>query len=281
MADRSQQVWFITGASAGFGREITKAVLAAGGRVFATARHPADLADLAAGADGRLIAHSLDVTKRDEIHAAVAAANAAFGGIDVLVNNAGYGLIASVEEAHEADYARMFAVNLYGPLDLIRAILPGMRAQRRGWIVNISSIAGRTSVPGGAFYSASKYALEGLSDGLRMEVEPLGIGVTVVEPGAFRTDFAGRSLVIGPPGHPDYAATVGRFAEILPSYDGKQPGDPAKAAAAILAALDHDKPPRQLLLGSDALGSIEPIVQAQREEIDRWRTLSLGTDFTS
>lgn len=281
MTDRSQQVWFITGASAGFGREIAKAVLAAGGRVFATARNPNDLADLAAGSGGRLVAHSLDVTNRDDVRDAVAAAEATFGEIDVLVNNAGYGLIASVEEANEADYTRMFAVNLYGPLDLIRAVLPGMRARRRGWIVNISSIAGRTSIPGGAFYSASKYALEGLSEGLRMEVEPLGIGVTVVEPGAFRTDFAGRSLVVSKLGHPDYAATVGRFAEMLPTYDGKQPGDPSRAAAAILAALDHDSPPRQLLLGSDAVKSVEPIVQAQREEIERWRALSQGTDFTA
>ncbi len=279
MTKRSQQRWFVTGASSGFGKEIVRAVVAQGGQVFATARNPADLADLVQQGEGGVFAHALDVTDPDAIKAAVKAAHSAMGGIDVLVNNAGYGMIDSIEESDEAALRTMFEVNFFGLANLTRAVLPGMRGQRRGWVINISSIGGRTTVPGGGYYSATKYAVEALSDALRRETAHLGIGVTVIEPGAFRTDFAGRSLVVGPPGAMDYAESVGTMKAALKAYDGKQPGDPARAAAAIVAAVDSDTPPHILVLGKAAVDIIADVLKTQTAELEQWRDLSVSTDF--
>ena len=278
MTNRSQQCWFITGASAGFGREIATQILAAGGSVFVTARDPATLADLVALGGDRAPAHALDVTDPSQIAAAVKACEARFGGIDVLVNNAGYGFIDSIEDADEARVRYQFEVNFFGLANVIRAALPGMRARRHGWIINFSSMAGRMAMPGGGWYSASKYAVEGLSESLCAELAPLGIGVTVVEPGAFRTEFAGRSIVLGANTNPDYATTAGATISHVGSWHGAQRGDPVKAMAALITAIDSDAPPRQLLLGPDAYEYVGGALHAQLAEIEKWRDLTNGTD---
>lgn len=279
MTKRVEQCWFITGASAGFGREIARQVLAGGGRVFVTARDPSTLADIVALGGDRAAAHVLDVTVPEQVKAAVAACEARFGGIDVLVNNAGYGFVDSIEDADEAKIRRQFEVNFFGLAAVTRAALPGMRARGSGWIVNLSSMAGRVAVAGGGWYSATKYAVEALSESLRAEVEPLGIGVTVVEPGAFRTEFAGRSIELGANRNPAYTATAGATINWLAAADGTQPGDPAKGIAALIAALDSPQPPRQLLLGSDAHGFVSATLKAQLEEIAHWQPVSVSTDY--
>lgn len=276
---RSQQNWLVTGASSGFGREIARAVIASGGTVFATARNPDALRSLVAGAAGRCFAHPLDVTNSDAVTAAVTAAETALGSIDVLVNNAGYGLLGSVEHAPADAIRTMFAVNYFGAVDLIRAVLPGMRIRGRGWIVNVSSIGGRVAAPAIGHYCASKHALGGLSKALRDEVSPFGIGVTVVEPGSFRTDFAGRSLVAAEEHDPGYAATISRIATAVRGGSGRERGDPARAAAAILAALDLPEPPRQLVLGPDALALARKAAEADQAELDQFAALGSATDF--
>ena len=280
MAGRAQKRWFITGASAGFGREIAEQILGRGGSVFVTARDPSTLADIVAKGENRAAAHALDVTDPAQIAAAVKACEDRFGGIDVLVNNAGYGFIDSVEDADEEKIRYQFEVNFFGLANVIRAALPGMRAQRSGWIVNFSSMAGRMAMPGGGWYSASKYAVEGLSESLRGELAPLGIGVTVVEPGAFRTEFAGRSIVLGAKTNPDYADTAGATISHVGSWHGSQRGDPVKGMAALIRAIDSDTPPNQLLLGPDAYDYVGAALKAQSDEIEAWRDLTNGTDAT-
>ncbi|MEW9874142.1 oxidoreductase [Arthrobacter sp. HS15c] len=269
--------WLITGCSTGLGRALAQAVLAHGHNAVVTARNPATLEDLAAAYPDTALALPLDVTDRDQISAVVQEAAARFGGVGVLVNNAGYGYRAAVEEADDADIRQLFDTNVFGAVDMIKAVLPGMRANRSGSILNISSIGARITPAGSGYYSATKAALEGLSGSLRNELRPLGISVTVVEPGAFRTDFAGRSLTQSATPIADYADTAGKRRKENDTMDGTQPGDPAKAAEAILAVVDSGSPPSLLVLGQDAFGAFGAVAEAERADLDRWRDLSLST----
>ncbi len=269
--------WFITGCSSGLGQHLARAVLERGDKAVVTARDVASVQELANTYPDTALALALDMTDLDGIGKAVATAEARFGAIDVLVNNAGYGLRAAVEEAEPADTARLFATNFFGPVALIRAVLPGMRKHREGAIVNLSSIAGRGGAPGSGYYAASKFALEGMSDSLRKEVGPLGIKAIVVEPGAFRTDFAGRSLTLSGTAIEDYATTAGPRRKENDRTHGTQPGDPAKAAVAIIKAVA--KPPFRLALGSDAVTFIRNEMETQRQDLDGWEALSLSTAF--
>ncbi len=271
--------WFITGGSSGLGRDLAHAVLDAGHNAVVTARDTAAVRDLTEAYRDRALAVALDVTDSAQVVAAVRQGEERFGGIDVLVNNAGYGYRAAVEEGDEADVATLFATNVFGPVALIKAVLPGMRARRRGAIVNISSIGARICPPGSGYYAASKAALEGLSGSLRKELEPLGITVIAVEPGGFRTDFAGRSLRQSATVIDDYAETAGKRRKEHDTAHGTQPGDPVRAARAILEAVEADEPPTLLMLGTDALTAIRAVIDAQLAELTAWEKTSLSTDF--
>lgn len=271
--------WLITGCSTGFGRELASAVLARNWNAVVTARDPATIQDIVAGHDVSALALRLDVTDRKQVASAVKEAEARFGAIDVLVNNAGYGYRGAVEEADETEVRELFETNFFGLVSMIQAVLPGMRAHRRGHIVNISSVAGRMAQPGSGYYSATKFAVGGLSDALRKEVGPLGIRVTVVEPGGFRTDFAGRSLRQSKHTIDDYAATAGARRKENSSTDGRQPGDPARAAQAIIRAVQADKPPFRLALGRSAVQRIRTEIDTQRQELDAWEETANGADY--
>lgn len=271
--------WLITGCSSGIGREIARAVLANGFNAVITARDPATIADLARGHEANALALKLDVTDAAQIAAAVTAAEARFGGIDVLVNNAGYSYRAAVEEGDDAEVRRMFETNLFGLINVTKAVLPGMRKQRSGHIINISSVAGRLSAAGTSYYAASKHAVNGLSDGLAKEVGPLGIKVTIIEPGPFRTDFGGRS--IRDPANPiaDYAETAGKTRAFFSSRSGKQDGDPARAAQAIIKIAEMDKPPLHLLLGAAALTGVRAELETRLRELEDWAETTKAADF--
>ncbi len=271
--------WLITGCSTGLGRAIAEAALEAGHHVVATARNAEALHDLAEAHPEGCLTQPLDVTDAGQVEAVVAAANDRFGGVDVLVNNAGYGYRSAVEEAPADDIQRLFATNFFGAVDMIKAVLPGMRARRSGAIVNISSIGARICPAGSGYYAASKAALEGLSGSLSKELQPLGISVILVEPGGFRTDFAGRSLTQSPTPIADYAETAGRRRKEHDTVHGTQPGDPVRAARAILTAVESPTPPTFLLLGEDAYGAITGVLEADRAQIDTWKDLTLGTGF--
>ncbi|MBN9535489.1 MAG: SDR family NAD(P)-dependent oxidoreductase [Alphaproteobacteria bacterium] len=271
--------WLITGCSTGFGRELASAVLARNWNAVVTARDPATIQDIVAGHDVSALALRLDVTDPKQVASAVKEAEARFGAIDVLVNNAGYGYRGAVEEADETEVRELFETNFFGLVSMIQAVLPGMRAHRRGHIVNISSVAGRMAQPGSGYYSATKFAVGGLSDALRKEVGPLGIRVTVVEPGGFRTDFAGRSLRQSKHTIDDYAATAGARRKENSSTDGRQPGDPARAAQAIIRAVQADKPPFRLTLGRSAVQRIRAEIDTQRQELDAWEETANGADY--
>jgi len=271
--------WLITGCSTGLGRALAAAVLARGDDAVVTARDAATVTDLADAYPEHALALDLDVTDRVRTRAAVDAATERFGGVDVLVNNAGYGYRAAVEEGDPDDVERLFATNFFGAVDLIKLVLPGMRERRRGTIVNISSIGARVSPPGSGYYAAVKAALEGLTASLRKEVAPLGITAMAVEPGGFRTDFAGRSLAGSAVSIADYDETVGPRRKENDRVHGTQPGDPEKAAEAIIQAVDAPDAPALLLLGTDALAGFEQVLDAQRAELEKWRTLSAGTDL--
>lgn len=271
--------WLITGCSSGLGRAIATAVLDAGHNAVITARDPAKLAALAEAHPDTALALPLDVRDHGQVALVARQATERFGGIDVLVNNAGHGYRSAVEEADAAEVQELFETNFFGPVDLIKQILPGMRARRAGTIINISSIAGRLSNPGSGYYSATKFALEGLSYGLRMEVAPLGIRVVIVEPGAFRTDFAGRSLQQSATGIEDYATTAGLRRKENDHTDGKQLGDPARAAQAILTLAQSETLPLRVVLGTDAITVIETELERQHAELDAMRELSASTDF--
>lgn len=271
--------WLITGCSTGFGRELASAVLARNWNAVVTARDPATIQDIVAGHDVSALALRLDVTDPKQVASAVKEAEARFGAIDVLVNNAGYGYRGAVEEADETEVRELFETNFFGLVSMIQAVLPGMRAHRRGHIVNISSVAGRMAQPGSGYYSATKFAVGGLSDALRKEVGPLGIRVTVVEPGGFRTDFAGRSLRQSKHTIDDYAATAGARRKENSSTDGRQPGDPARAAQAIIRAVQADKPPFRLALGRSAVQRIRAEIDTQRQELDAWEETANGADY--
>lgn len=272
--------WLITGCSTGLGRSLAEAVLDRGDNAIVTARDATRVADVAKAYPDTALALSLDVTDHGQVAEVVRQAQARFGAIDVLVNNAGYGYRAAVEEGDDADVQRLFATNFFGTVAMIKAVLPGMRARRHGAIVNVSSIGARIRPPGSGYYAAAKSAVEGMSGSLRTELRPLGIAVTVVEPGAFRTDFAGRSLTQSAEAIADYAETAGRRRKEHDTTHGTQPGDPAKAAAAIITAVTADAPPALLLLGTDALSHVGDVLDAERAELEAWRAVSAGTDFT-
>jgi NAD(P)-dependent dehydrogenase (short-subunit alcohol dehydrogenase family) len=270
------RTWFITGSSAGFGQAIAAAALDAGDNVVATARRPQTLDSLVSQAPERTLALALDVTDGSQIDAAVTAATERFGGIDVLVNNAGLASVGAVEELENDALRQLMDVMFFSTVALVQAVLPGMRQRRHGTIVQISSMGGQVSMPGFGAYCAAKFALEGLSDALAAEVAPHGVNVLIVEPGAFATSFgAARSQMSPDSGH--YDETVGPQRAAVASMDGSQPGDPAKAAAAILEALNMSSPPHRLALGSDAVQYIGAALDARRAELDEWAQLSLST----
>ena len=271
--------WLITGCSTGLGRALAHAVLDRGNNAVVTARDVATVRDLADAQPDTALALSLDVTDTVQVASAVRAAEERFGGVDVLVNNAGYGYRAAVEEGDDADVRQLFATNFFGPVAMIKAVLPGMRARRSGAIVNVSSIGARRTPEGSGYYAAAKAALEGMSGSLRKELAPLGISVTAVEPGAFRTDFSGRSLGQSAMVIEDYADTAGRRRKEHDTVHGTQKGDPAKAAQALIAAVESSDPPALLLLGRDALDTFRQIHEAQRAEVDAWQKLTASTDF--
>ncbi|MBO9499080.1 MAG: SDR family NAD(P)-dependent oxidoreductase [Novosphingobium sp.] len=267
-------VWFVTGAASGFGRELVAEALKRGARVAATARDPRRLAEL--GDD--VLVLPLDVTLPNAVCKAVEAAEARFGAIDVLVNNAGYGLIAAVEEASQDEIDALIGTHFTGTLDLIRAVLPGMRARRRGHIVNFSSVAGFSGSAGTALYAAAKFAVEGLSEGLAREVAPLGIKVTIVEPGPFQTSFFTTSRKMGATRIADYDGTSGAYRDRASKTDPWLPGDPARGAAAIADVVGMDAPPLRLLLGAFAVERARAAYAARLAEVDRWEALSRSAD---
>ncbi len=274
-------VWLITGCSTGFGREFARAALAHGFRVLATARDVQKLGELIVGYEDRARALTLDVMNVDHIRRAFSEAEQVFGRIDVLVNNAGYGYLAAVEEGEENDIRAIFETNFFGLAAMIRAVLPGMRARRHGSIVNIASVGGIIGFPGSGYYAATKFAVEGLSESLAREVEPLGIRVLLVEPGPFRTDWAGRSLKQSPVFIGDYEQTSGHRRREIAKVSGTQPGDPARAAEAVIKVLDSAAPPAHLVLGREGINNVERQLRSMLNEIDLWRQTSLGTDFVS
>ena len=272
-------VWLITGCSTGFGRELSSAALERGYRVVVTARNPDDVRDIAQGHEANVLILKLDVTKPNDIRSAVDATLARFGRVDVLVNNAGIGYFAAIEESSDAEVRRMFEVNVFGLAQMTQAVLPGMRAQKSGHIVNISSIGGIRAFPAVGFYNATKFAVVGLSESLSLEVEPLGIKVTIVEPSGFRTDWAGRSANEAPSEISDYADTAGKNRRSIRGYSGKQPGDPVRAAAAIIKAVEADEPPLHLLLGKAALKGANWKLDLLRKNFDAWQETTVGADF--
>ncbi|GAT87880.1 hypothetical protein CVCC1112_2539 [Paenarthrobacter nicotinovorans] len=272
--------WLITGCSTGLGRALARAVLAKGDNAVATARDTATLQDLAAEFPTTALAVPLDVTDQSQVESAVQQAVERFGGVDVLVNNAGYGYRAAIEEGADADVRTLFDTNVFGPIAMIKAVLPGMRTRRSGAIVNISSIGARICPPGSGYYSATKAALEGISGSLQKELAPLGITVTAVEPGGFRTDFAGRSLTQSAEAIDDYAQTAGKRRKENDTVHGTQQGDPDRAAQVIINAVEASETPGFLLLGEDAAKAFDAVAEAQRAEVDRWRELTVSTGYT-
>jgi NAD(P)-dependent dehydrogenase (short-subunit alcohol dehydrogenase family) len=271
--------WFITGASQGLGLEIARAALQRGDRVLATTRNPkAALAELGFARD-RLCVVPMNLRNNEEIAAAVQTALTQFEGIDVLVNNAGHGLVGAVEEASDEEIRSLFETNVFGLLRMTRAVLPHMRARRSGHVVNISSIAGMTTLPGFGIYSATKFAVEGLSEALALEAAPLGIRVTIVEPGPFRTNFLAGSLAVTDRIIDDYAPTAGATRADCEKRNGRQPGDPVRAAKAIIAAVTAERPPLHLLLGAIAFERAGKKLAALRDEMELWRRVGLATDF--
>jgi NAD(P)-dependent dehydrogenase (short-subunit alcohol dehydrogenase family) len=271
------KIWFITGISRGFGRSLAEALLARGDTLIGTTRE--GTAEVPRG-KGRLDVLALDVTSPEAVKTTVAAAFQLHGRIDVIVNNAGYGLLSSVEEATDEEIEHVFAVNFHGTRRVIQAALPRLRAQRSGHIVNVTSMAGVAPNPGSGYYAAAKMAVEGVSQSLAKEVAPLGIRVTLVEPSAFRTDFLSeRSIRRGAAQLQDYAATAGLAQDRLAAMAGKQPGDPVRAAAAIIQAVDSPKPPLHLVLGADAYHRTRQMLDAFSADLETWKTASIGADY--
>jgi NAD(P)-dependent dehydrogenase (short-subunit alcohol dehydrogenase family) len=270
------RVWFVTGAASGFGRAITEHAAAAGDVVVATARRPEALGDLVAARPDQIEAVRLDVTDRGAGAAAITDVERRYGRIDVLVNNAGRGHVGAAEETTDEDLRALFDLHVFGPAELVRAVLPGMRRRRRGVIVQLSSVGGQVAMPGFSTYCATKFAVEGYSEALAAEVAPFGIDVVVVEPGAFRTAFSGDRLAEAP-ALPAYEQTVGPTRRMIKGIDGVQPGDPGKAAEAILTALAADRPPRRLPLGDDAVDGIRDRLARLADELAHWEHLSRST----
>ncbi|MGW4394228.1 oxidoreductase [Amycolatopsis nivea] len=279
MSENNAPVWFITGCSTGLGRALATAVLERGLRAVVTARDPERVADLVAEHPGRALAVALDVTDQQQITVAVAEAHRVFGQIDVLVNNAGYGYLAAAEEGEDAEIRALFEANVFGLMALTRAVLPGMRARRSGHIVSVSSLGGLAAFGATGYYHATKFAVEGFSESLAAEVGPLGIGVTIVEPAAFRTNWSGPSMRESAIRIDDYAGTAGaRRASTLATY-GKQPGDPDRAATAVIDAVTSAEPPLRLLLGQAAYDIATARLDTLRTTFDDWRDVTLSADF--
>ena len=279
MSQTESPVWFITGCSTGLGRELAKLVINRGWRAVVTARDAARVADLAANAGQRVLALALDVTDAGQIQNAVAAAREKFGRIDVLVNNAGYGYQSSVEEGEDSEIRAQFEANVFGLFALTRAVLPMMRSQRKGHVINITSVAGFIGFPGSGYYAATKHAVEGWSDALRAEGQPLGVAVTCVEPGPFRTDWAGRSLRQTPNRIVDYTDTAGKRMAVTKGYSGEQPGDPVRAGEAMIALTQKPNPPRHLVLGAFGYNAVVDSLRRRLDEIEGQREISLAADF--
>ncbi|WP_031360806.1 oxidoreductase [Caballeronia sordidicola] len=279
MMNRDNPVWLITGCSTGFGRELAKLVLERGWRAVVTARDPSKLADLAEGYGERALVLQLDVTERKQIADVVAKSQKHFGRIDALVNNAGYGYLAAIEEGEDDAVRAMFETNVFGLVDMTKAVLPIMRAQKSGLIVNISSIGGITSFAATGYYHGTKYAVEGISESLAIEVKPLGIDVLVVEPGPFRTNWAGPSIKQSATRIDDYAATAGERRKQTEARSGNQAGDPVRAAQAIIDAALSDTPPLRLLLGKAALELARKKVTSLTNDFDAWEKTTIGADF--
>ncbi len=271
-------VWLITGCSTGFGRELAKLVLARGWRAVITARKLEQIKDLAEGQENAL-ALTLDVTDKTQVADAVKQAESKFGQIDVLVNNAGYGYLAAIEEGEDEAVRALFETNFFGLVALTKAVLPGMRQRKSGTIVNISSIGGLVSFGATGYYHATKYAVEGLSESLAIETSPLGIKVLIVEPGPFRTDWSGRSIIQSKTVIADYDATAGQRRRATEANSGKQVGDPVRGAEAIIQAVTSDNPPLRLVLGKPALGLAHKKLEAVKADLDAWESTTLSADF--
>ncbi|MBD1875031.1 SDR family NAD(P)-dependent oxidoreductase [Nodosilinea sp. FACHB-131] len=273
----TQKTWFITGASRGIGAEIAKAVLAAGDQLVATSRKKADLEQFESNPN--VLTLSLDVTDEAQVQGAVAAALERFGQIDVLVNNAGFGILGGIEETSAQEVERVYRTNVFGLLNVIRAVLPSMRQRRSGHIINLSSIGGYRSTPGWGVYSSTKFAVEGITEALHDELAPLGIHATVVEPGYFRTGFLDGSSLQRTAEIPDYAETVGKVRQIASQLSYQQPGDPIKLAQAMLQLANADTPPLRLPLGTDTLQAIAKKNAYVEQETAQWRALAESTDY--
>ena len=279
MAETTGPVWFITGCSTGFGRALAQLVLDRGWKAVITARNIDQVQDLAKGFESTALVLPLDVTSKAQVAAAVARAEEAFGRIDVLVNNAGYGYFTSIEEGEEEKIRAQFETNFFGLVNMIQAVLPGMRKQRSGHIINFSSIGGLVGFTATGFYHATKFAVEGLSESLSKEAGPLGIKVLLVEPGPFRTDWAGRSTSRTPVQIEDYQASVAARMEVSLQGSGKQAGDPVRGCEAIIKAVEEGTPHLRLLLGRMAYNLAIEKLDAMKENFAAWKSLSLGADF--
>lgn len=270
--------WLITGCSSGIGRETALAALGAGHQVAASARRPEMIADIASTGE-RALALALDITDRQQIAAAVNTTVQTFGGIDILVNNAGYGYMSAVEEGEDDEVRRLFDTNYFGVVDTLKAVLPIMRQQRSGHVVNISSMTGLVANPPNAYYSSTKFALEALTEALAKEVGPLGIKVTAIEPGAFRTDWATRSMRETATPIEDYAEGVGARKELIKAFAEHLPGDPRKVAEAVVMVTELDKPPLRLLLGEDVLAATREKLADMNASIDKWESVTVDVNF--
>ncbi|NTS30533.1 SDR family NAD(P)-dependent oxidoreductase [Phyllobacterium sp. BT25] len=274
----SKPVWFITGCSTGFGRELARHTLELGYPTVVTARNPAHVEELAKDHKNNALVLKLDVTKAEEIASAVKAAHEHFGRIDVLVNNAGIGYFGSLEESDMDEVRKMFDINVWGLANMTRAVLPVMRKQRSGTIVNISSQGGLIANVAVSFYAATKFSVEALSESLSKEVAPLGIKVLIVEPSGFRTDWAGRSANEVPETMEDYRTTAGARLDMLRKVSGNQPGDPVRAAKAIVQAVEAENPPLRLLLGKEALENARKKIGELARDFDAWAEVTVGAD---
>jgi len=274
----TNKVWLITGCSTGFGRELAKQVLKLGYKAGVAARNIADVEDIIKDYPETAIAITLDVTKDDQIKDAVKQITEIFGRVDVLVNNAGIGYFGSAEESDDAETRRMFDINFFGLANVTRAILPIMRKQRSGHILNIASIGGLVGYPALSYYNATKFAVDGFSESLSKEVAPLGIKVTIIAPSGFRTDWAGRSANEAKAEIEDYKTTAGQNQETIRAYSGSQPGDPVKAAEAIIKAVESENPPLRLLLGAAALKNARLKLEDLKKDFDTWAETSVGAD---
>lgn len=278
-ANAATPVWLITGASQGLGRELVKAALARGDAVAATSRTPGKIIATFADDRDRLLAVAMDLNDSASVARAVSATIERFGRIDVLVNNAGFGLLGAVEEAGDAEITKVFETNVFGLLRVTRAVLPQLRKQRSGHIVNLSSMSGLAGFPGFGIYCGSKFAVEGISEALAQEVAPLGIRVTIVEPGPFRTEFLSGSLAMMAKVIPDYAPTAGKARADRDTRNGSQPGDPARAAEAIIQAVAAERPPLHLVLGAGAFERVTEKIEALHKDMNQWREVSFSTEF--